>query len=134
MIDIIFVVVVIVSAVVFLYYTRKTRNPKKQTKKKKQKSKKNEKEKEEEIPASWRKNNPGSNPGAPHFKIPKPTVGKIHVPGLRTAWRLLIALLLVINFFISQATLLSAQATQPMFWLFFLNSAALLWSLWKTRR
>lgn len=58
---------------------------------------------------------------------------KFHVPGLRTAKRVLAGFLLIINFFISQATLMSAATSQPLFWLFFLNSFIILDYIWKTR-
>ena len=66
------------------------------------------------------------------LEIKKPR--KFHIHGLRTAKRVLASILLVINFFISQATLLSAATSQPLFWLFFLNSFILLDYLWKTRK
>lgn len=132
MIDLIFIVVVIASFVAFIVISRKF--TKSGNKRKKRKNKNVDKQDKHEIPKSWRKDNPSLNPGSGHFKVPKPTVGKIHVPGLRTAWRVLIGLLLVTNFFIAQAMLLSASQMQSIFWLFFLNSAALMWALWKTRR
>jgi len=58
---------------------------------------------------------------------------KIHIPGLRTAKRIIALILLAINFFIAQTALTSATPTQPLYWLFFLNALILLDYLWKTR-
>ena len=59
---------------------------------------------------------------------------KIHIPGLRTAKRVIAAILLAINFFIAQTALTSATQTQPLYWIFFLNALILLDYLWKTRK
>ena len=59
---------------------------------------------------------------------------KIHIPGLRTAKRVIAAILLIVNFFIAQTALTSATQTQPLYWIFFLNALILLDYLWKTRR
>jgi len=59
---------------------------------------------------------------------------KIRVPGLRGAKRLLAAILLAFNFFVAQASLTSASASQPLALFFYLNFFVLLDYLWKTRR
>jgi len=137
--EIILAIVAIIGCLVFaIAALRMTRTPKtakaKRKKRKKDKTKKPKKatKSKKEIPASWRKGKEDNPTKSPRFRVPQ--TRKIRVPGLRMAWRILIGLLLIANFFISQATLMSAPATQPMFWLFFLNSVCLLWALWKTRR
>ena len=91
-----------------------------------------------ESPKSWFKQTKKGQIVVPkskamvEFEIRKKRKFRIH--GLRTAKRVLATVLLVINFFISQATLLSAATSQPLFWLFFLNSFILLDYLWKTRK
>jgi len=138
-IEIILAIVAIVGCLVFaIAALRMSRTPEtakaKRKKSKKAKTRKKEKrsKSEKEIPASWRMGKKDNPTRSPRFKVPQ--TRKIRVPGLRIAWRILIGLLLIANFFISQATLMSAPATQPMFWLFFLNTVCLLWALWKTRR
>ena len=59
---------------------------------------------------------------------------KIHIPGLRTAKRVIAAILLAINFFIAQTALTSATQSQPLYWIFFLNALILLDYVWKTRK
>jgi len=59
---------------------------------------------------------------------------KIRMPGLRTGKRLLAAFLLGFNFFVAQATLTSAPASQSLSILFYANCFIALDYLWKTRR
>lgn len=87
-----------------------------------------------EIPKEWQKGNP-------HPKIPSTSTSyvkegsrKIRVPGLLMTKRTIAGVLLLFNFFIAQATLMSAQATQPLYLLFILNAFILLDYIWKTRR
>jgi len=139
--ELVFSAVLIIGCLVFaIAVLRMTRTPetakakRKKSKKAKTKKPKKRSKSEKEIPASWRKSNEGNPRKTTRLNVPRIERRKIRVPGLRMAWRILIGLLLIANFFISQATLMSAPATQPMFWLFFLNSVCLLWALWKTRR
>lgn len=83
-----------------------------------------------EVPPEWREEKGNPSSFTPSLEVHR----KIRVPGLRTFKRVLAAILLIINFFISQATLMSATATQPLFLLFGLNCLFLLDYLWKTRR
>lgn len=69
-------------------------------------------------------------PSMPHISFPR----KIHVPHLLMVKRILAFFLLVANFFIAQAALTSAPASQPLYLLFFLNALIFLDYLWKTRR
>jgi len=134
LIDIIFIVLLVGGFAVYIYATKKMAKPSKKPKKKKTKVKSRKEKDETEIPEAWRKDNP-DNPRKPVlFAFHQPTIGKIHVPGLRTAKRVIAGILLVINFFIAQATLMSAPASQPLYLLFILNAFILLDYLWKTRR
>jgi len=89
-----------------------------------------------ETPSSWLKDKQkiklSSSIGLTELVIKKK--GKRRIPLLRTVKRLLAATLLIINFFISQASLMSAAASQPLFLLFILNSFIMLDYLWKTRK
>lgn len=90
-----------------------------------------------EVPSSWLKNGPATKSPTPpkgYIKLEKPKLRKFHIPGLRTAKRVLATIMLIINFVISQAALTSAENTQPMFILFLLNSFFLLDYIWKTRK
>ena len=89
---------------------------------------------ETEIPASWRKPTEGNPGSSPRFSLPHFETRKIRVPGLRFAKRFIAAILLIVNLFIAQGTLMSAPASQPLYLLFVLNSGILLDYLWKTRR
>jgi len=145
--ELVFSAVLIVGCLVFaiavLRMTKTSETPKTKRKKvKKQKTKQKKPTKPQkkkvdgvEIPEAWRKQKEKNPSGSSSFKVSTTkTSRKIHVPGLRMGKRLLAAILLIINLFISQATLMSAPTSQPMFWLFILNSFILLDYLWRTRR
>lgn len=91
------------------------------------------KEKTIEVPSEW-VTAPQSTTKQKLVSVEVKKRRKIRVPGLRTAKRVLAGLLLIVNFLISQATLMSAPATQPLFFLFFLNALMYLDYLWKTRK
>lgn len=94
-----------------------------------------------EVPKEWL---PTSKTGA--VKIPQPTVKtgkdmvalevirkhKYRVPGLRRFNQLLAVFLIVTNFFISQAALMSM--TPEIGVLFLGNAYVCLWGLWKSRQ
>lgn len=141
MLDIIFASVLIISCVAFLGFlwriSGSTKTRRKRTKKTKPKQKDKAKRKEidgVEIPKEWQTNKPNvkSNPSPSLFE--KSSSHKIRVPGLLTMKRVIAGVLLIFNFFIAQATLTSAPATQPLYILFILNAFILIDYLWKTRR
>lgn len=99
------------------------------------------KKKDAEVPKSWLDKTTSKTPVTEVVEETMPTVSvkpkrsfKIHVPYLLTVKRIIAAFLLIVNFFIAQAALTSAQTTQPLYLLFFLNALILLDYLWKTRR
>jgi hypothetical protein len=65
--------------------------------------------------------------------IDKANYRKFRIPGLRTSKRIIAGILLLLNFFISQATLTGPVATQGFAVFFLLNSFILVDYLWKTR-
>lgn len=65
---------------------------------------------------------------------PRKVGNKWRIPGLRTSTRIFVAIMLIINFFIAQGSLLGGGPVQALFWLFFFNSIIMIWALWKTRR
>lgn len=85
-----------------------------------------------EVPKEWLEQTPKPSTSSKTHSRFKPS--KIHIPFLRTTKRVMAGLLLIINFIISQATLTSHPDTQPLFWLFLLNSFIILDYIWKTRR
>lgn len=88
-----------------------------------------------ETPSAWIKDKQvitlPSTSGMTQLELKKKR--KIRIPMLRTIKRLIAAFLLIVNFFISQASLMSASQSQPLFVLFILNSFILVDYLWKTR-
>ena len=70
------------------------------------------------------------------WKIPKPKIesGKIRIPQLLLVKRIVAAIVLMLNFSIAQASLLSAADSQGLYWFFMLNAFIALDYLWKTRR
>ena len=94
------------------------------------------KDEQHEIPEKWLENKPNVTKnlksGVVTVKFQKGR--KIHVPGLRGLKRLLAAILLIFNFFVAQASLTSASASQPLALFFYLNFFVLLDYVWKTRR
>ena len=143
MIETIFGAVLVVGCLAFVVFlwkmSRTSETPKvkqKKTKKRKTKTKHEQETREVDgvpIPKEWRESeNPGPTPTPSLFK--ETGTQKIRVPGLRMVKRVIAALLLIINFLIAQATLMSAPATQPLYLLFGLNAFILLDYLWKTRR
>ena len=97
--------------------------------------KRKNKEKGLVVPQQW-----WNNKKTVHTKVGKQLVtlevkqpGKYRIRGLRTAKRVIAAVMLIFNFAISQACLLGAVATQPLFWFFILNTFIFLDYLWKTR-
>jgi len=90
------------------------------------------------VPKEWVEKKPNlkhnNKTGTVTIQFERKGSHKIHVPGLRQVKRLLAAVLLVFNFFIAQASLTSASASQPLALFFYLNFFVLLDYLWKTRR
>jgi len=84
------------------------------------------------VPKAWLKET--AKPSTSHEIHGRFKPSKIHIPFLKTGKRVMAGVLLVVNVIISQATLMSNPDTQPLFWLFLLNSFIILDYLWKTRR
>lgn len=88
---------------------------------------------EAKIPASWQKPE-AQAPVKKDARLKVIPQNKVKVPGLRTTKRIIWGFLLLFNFIFSQF-LLGAVGSggQPMFFLFLLNSWAIVELLWKTR-
>jgi len=93
---------------------------------------------EQTIPEAWLENNPNVTKnlrtGITTVRFEGKGKYKLRVPGLRAIKRFLAAILLIFNFFVAQASLTSASASQPLALFFYLNFFVLLDYLWKTRR
>jgi len=82
-----------------------------------------------EVPKAWLKDT-----AKPHIsREVRFKRSKIHVPMLKPFKRVIAGILLVMNFLISQLTLMSNPSTQWMAVLFFLNAFIIFDYLWKTR-
>jgi len=98
--------------------------------------KRNKTEEVQKVPKEWIKNKPNvsknQKSGLVTIKFQKGR--KLRMPGLRIGKRLLAVFLLGFNFFVAQAALTSAPASQAFSILFYANCFIALDYLWKTRK
>ena len=88
------------------------------------------------LPQEWGKNpSPKTSEKVDVFsRLKYGKSNKIRIPGLKLVNQAILAVMLVINFFISQAALTGGRQSQAMFFIFIFNSYGLLYGLWKSRK
>jgi hypothetical protein len=88
-----------------------------------------------QVPQAWIKSDGAPKPISQKYEIlTKTKYKKYHLPGLRTAKRLIAFVLLAFNFVISQVAWTSATNTQFLALFFLFNCFIILDYLWKTMK